>query len=220
MNTRAGALLLAATLTFAAHAQEASPPSAPDAPSASADAGNSAWNSLDFWKEAIRFSGFARLVGGYLDEEKATYLDYDDSISFGEHSLFALQTDVDFSEQFSFTTQLLAHASHRRDSGVEWAYLTYRPTRNWQFKAGKLRTPFFMYSDTLDVGLAYPWIVPPQQVYLPYVFPSILGSTPPGSSALRTGTLKRRSTGASLTTMSTSATDRLTRKSIICAASC
>ena len=174
MNTLSalvGALLLAATLAFAAYAQEASP----DAPSASAEAVNSAWHSLDFWKEAIRISGFARLVGGYLDEEKATYLDYDDSISFGEHSLFALQTDVDFSEQFSFTTQLLAHASHRRDSGVEWAYLSYRPTRNWQFKAGKLRTPFFIYSDTLDVGLTYPWIVPPQQVYLPYVFPEYIG---------------------------------------------
>ena len=171
MNThsaRAGALLLAATLTFAATAQEAYP-------TASAEAGNSKWNSLDFWKEAIRFSGFARLVGGYLDEERATYLDYDDSIDLGQHSLFALQADVDFSEQFSFTTQLLAHASKRRDSGLEWAYMTYRPTKNWQFKAGKLRTPFFKHSDTLDVGFAYPWVVPPQQVYNPAMFSTYTG---------------------------------------------
>ena len=178
MNTRsarAGALLLTAMLAFAARAQEASPPSAPDTPSASAEAGNSAWHSSGFWKEAIRFSGFARLIGGYLDEERATYLDYDDSIDFGQHSLFALQADVDFSEQFSFTTQLLAHTSHRRDSGLEWAYLSYRPTKNWQFKAGKLRAPFFMHSDTLDVGFAYPWIAPPQQVYVPYLFPDYTG---------------------------------------------
>ena len=174
MNTLSalvGALLLAATLAFAAYAQEASR----DAPSASAEAGNSAWHSLDFWKEAIRISGFARLVGGYLDEERATYLGYDDSIDFGQHSLFALQADVDLSEQFSFTTQLLAHTSSRRDSGLEWAYLSYRPTKRWQFRTGKLRTPFFMHSDTLDVGFAYPWVVPPQQVYNPAMFSNYTG---------------------------------------------
>ena len=166
---RSGALLLAAVLAFAAHAQEASPSSLPNAPSASTEAGHSAW------KEAIRFSGFARLVGGYLDEKEAIYQGYDDSIDFGQHSLFALQTEVDLNEQFSFTTQLLAHTSSRRDSGLEWAYLTYRPNERWQFKAGKLRTPFFMYSDIIDVGFAYPWVVPPKQVYTPYMFPDYTG---------------------------------------------
>ena len=119
--------------------------------------------------ERVRFSGFARLVGGVLDDGDAIYKGYDNAISFGQHSLFALQTDVALTETLSFTTQLLAHASATRDSGVEWAYLSWRPSNRWNFKAGKMRTPFYLHSDTIDVGYTYPWIIPPQQVYTPYV---------------------------------------------------
>ena len=125
--------------------------------------------------ERVRFSGFARLAGGYLDEGDASYQGYDNAIGYDQHSLFALQTDVALSETFSFTTQLLAHASEDRDTGLEWAYLTWRPSNSWNFKAGKLRTPFLFHSDTLDLGYAYPWIIPPQQVYTPYLFPNFTG---------------------------------------------
>ena len=125
--------------------------------------------------ERVRFSGFARVVGGAMDAEDASYQGYENSISFRQHSLFALQTEVDLTETFSFTTQLLAHASEQKDTGLEWAYLTWRPSNSWNFKAGRLRTPFYLYSDTLDVGYAYPWIIPPQQVYTPYLFPNFTG---------------------------------------------
>ena len=125
--------------------------------------------------ERVRFSGFARVVGGALDAEDASYLGYENSINFSQHSLFALQTEVDLTETFSFTTQLLAHASEDRDTGLEWAYLTWRPSNRWNFKAGRLRTPFYFHSDTLDLGYAYPWIIPPQQVYTPYLFPNFTG---------------------------------------------
>ena len=123
--------------------------------------------------ERVHFSGFARLVGGYLDAGDVHYAGYNDSLSFGQHSLLALQTDVELTETLSFTTQLLAHASATRDSGVEWAYLSWRPSSDWNFKAGKMRTPFYLHSDTLDVGYTYPWIIPPQQVYAPYLFPDL-----------------------------------------------
>ena len=125
--------------------------------------------------ERVRFSGFARLVGGYLAEGDASYQGYDNAIGYDQHSLFALQTDVALTRTFSFTTQLMAHASEDRDTGLEWAYLTWRPSNSWNFKAGKLRTPFLFHSDTLDLGYAYPWIIPPQQVYTPYLFPNFTG---------------------------------------------
>ena len=118
--------------------------------------------------DRVRFSGFARLVGGYLDDEDANYQGYDNAISFGQHSLFALQTDVELSETLSFTTQLLAHASAARDSGLEWAYLTWRPSNRWRLKAGKMHTPLYLHSKTNDVGFSYPWILLPRAVYTPY----------------------------------------------------
>ena len=125
--------------------------------------------------DRVRFSGFARLVGGYLDDGDANYQGYDNAISFGQHSLFALQTDIELTETLSFTTQLLAHASAGRDSGVEWAYLTWLPSRSWRFMAGKMRTPLYLHSDTIDVGFSYPWIIPPQAVYTPYTPSDITG---------------------------------------------
>ena len=144
-------------------------------PSASATASPSAKGAFSGLGDKVHFSGFARLVGGYLDDKHAIYQGYDDSIGFGEHSLFALQTDVDFSAKLSFTAQLLAHSSSTRDSGLEWAYLTYRPSQRWQFKGGKLRTPFLIYSDIIDVGFTYPWVIPPQQVYSPYMAANFTG---------------------------------------------
>jgi hypothetical protein len=39
-----------------------------------------------------------------------------------------------------------------------------------------MRSPFFQYSDVIDVGLAYPWISPPGQVYKEYMFSSFEGA--------------------------------------------
>jgi len=127
--------------------------------------------------ERIEFSGFGRLIGGYLDEKSVEYDGYSDNLSLSQQSLFALQTDVTVTEKLSLSAQLLAHSSEKRESGIEWLYLSYEPTQNWRFKLGKLRTPFFRYSDVIDVGFAYPWILPPQQVYTAYLFSNYEGSS-------------------------------------------
>lgn len=119
---------------------------------------------------SFHFSGFSRVVAGILDDENASFEGYDNSVSFGERSLLGVQLDARLNEHFSITSQALYHSSDERDSGIEWLYLTYRPSKSVRFKAGRMRTPFFNYSDVLDVGFAYPWISPPQQVYSAYLF--------------------------------------------------
>lgn len=133
--------------------------------------------ALSETSERLEFSGFGRVVGGYLDEESATYEGYSDSFSFTQQSLFALQSDLTITDTLSLSVQLLAHSSEARESGVEWLYLNYEPNQNWRFKIGKLRTPFFRYSDVIDVGFAYPWIMPPQQVYSGFLFSNYEGVT-------------------------------------------
>jgi hypothetical protein len=127
--------------------------------------------------DRVEFSGFGRLIGGYLDENSANYDGYSDDLSFSQQSLFALQTDVTITETLSMSAQLLAHSSEKRESGIEWLYLSYEPSQNWRFKLGKLRTPFFRYSDVIDVGFAYPWILPPQQIYSGYLFSNYKGGS-------------------------------------------
>lgn len=115
-------------------------------------------------------SGFARVVVGRLDEHYATFNGYDDGISASQESLVGIQADLKLPGKFTLSGQFVEHTGDYKESGVEWLYLSYRPTSNIQIKAGKQRTPFFEYSDVINVGYAYPWITPSIQVYSPYLF--------------------------------------------------
>ncbi|MAK90517.1 MAG: hypothetical protein CMI13_04685 [Oleibacter sp.] len=121
-------------------------------------------------------AGFARIVGGYMDGAGGQdYNGYTDDVSLQQESLLALQPTFSFTDTLSVTGQFIAHSDDNRDSGTEWAYLSYRPSNAWHFRAGKLRMPFFSYSDSLDVGYSYPWISPPAQVYRNYLFSTFEG---------------------------------------------
>jgi hypothetical protein len=115
------------------------------------------------------------VVLGYLDESNATYFGYDDGISINQQSLIGLQADYQILDNLSVAGQFVGHSSRQRESGLEWLYLTYAPTRSTQVKLGKQRIPFFNYSDFLDVGFAYPWITLPQQVYSSIFFSTFEG---------------------------------------------
>jgi len=129
----------------------------------------------DEFTDRFEFSGFGRIVAGYLDESNASYNGYSNEISITEQSLFALQSDVTITDTLRLSAQLLAHSDDNRESGLEWFYLNYEPNQNWRFKLGKLRTPFFRYSDVIDVGFSYPWITPPLQVYNGFLFSNYEG---------------------------------------------
>lgn len=121
-------------------------------------------------QKRVEFSGFARAVVGYLDDDNLSFLGYENNYSFGEQSLFAVRADATLTDKISVVVQAIAHTASNRDSGIQWLYLDYRPTKDWSFKLGRQRIPFFSYSDVIDVGFAYPWITPPTQVYTEYVF--------------------------------------------------
>ncbi|WP_339770624.1 hypothetical protein [uncultured Paraglaciecola sp.] len=123
----------------------------------------------------LQFSGFARAVAGYLDEDDAQYLGYENKISVAEQSLLGLQADYKIAEDFSATIQAIARTGDETDSGIEWLYVTYSPTNSLRFKLGRQRTPTYSYSDFVDVGFAYNWVSLPQQVYRQFLFPNYDG---------------------------------------------
>jgi len=125
----------------------------------------------------LEVSGFARVIGGYLDHDDRRFEGYTDEVSFGEQSLVAVQPTYSFNDKLSVTSQLIGHTNSDRDSGVEWAYLSYQPNSAWHLRAGKLRTPFFIYSDSIDVGYSYPWVTAPIQIYDNYMFSTFNGAS-------------------------------------------
>lgn len=122
---------------------------------------------------AVEFDGF--LTAGFAvhdQDEQASqsptkYLDsITDDLSFDNDSKFGLQITADVAEDMQVVAQILAAAADDNyDLDVEWAYLDYSLSENVSLRAGKAKEPVFLISDYFEVGYAYPWIRPPQEVY-------------------------------------------------------
>lgn len=113
----------------------------------------------------IALNGFASIVAGMTTSSDDRLYGYDDTLTFDQGSLFALQASSDLGEGLSVTAQVLARGEDDWDPDFEWAYVSYEANDNLRVLAGRQRIPFYMYSDFLDVSYAYPWISPPAGVY-------------------------------------------------------
>lgn len=124
----------------------------------------------------VEFSGFGSVVAGVRDHDiveddnfsvlDAPYAGYsNDKFSLEPDSLVGLQARADINDKASVTIQLLAEGANDWETNVDMAYLTYQVTDQFAWRAGRMRAPFFLYSDFVNVGYAYPWIRPPFEVY-------------------------------------------------------
>ncbi|MDF3013336.1 MAG: topoisomerase [Cellvibrio sp.] len=118
----------------------------------------------------FNFSGFLSVGGGMVDDENGpAYGGYDEEDFMIDNNLLGVQISSNVSDKVTATVQLTARSENDYEVDAEWAYLSWQATENSKIRAGRLRTPFYMYSDFLDVGYAYAWISPPQEVYyLPF----------------------------------------------------
>lgn len=96
----------------------------------------------------------------------------EDDVTVGQSWNFRLDTVAGiqlrhkFSQKISYTHQLLYRASDiERSLTTEWAYIAYKINPELQIKAGRLRRPLFMLSESLEVGFSYPWVRPPVEIY-------------------------------------------------------
>lgn len=113
----------------------------------------------------IRFNGFASIVGGSTTAKDESYLNYEDKLTFKQDSLFALQMTADMSEGLTAVGQLVARGQEGYEAGFEWAYLGYEINDQLSIKAGRIRNPAYYYSEFLEVGYAYHWLRPPNELY-------------------------------------------------------
>lgn len=116
-------------------------------------------------------------VNGFMSAGVAQVLDdryrYDvDTVgpeaSFRPDSMLGVQLDMTVNEQVRAITQLVGRGSEDFDARMEWAFLQWRAHRDHQLRIGRLRLPFFMMSEYLEVGYTYPWARPPIDVYRAY----------------------------------------------------
>lgn len=123
--------------------------------------------------EGVSVSGFLTVGATYGDKQllpNTEAVSQDGTIEntpgFTADSRLGLQISAKVNEDISITGQLLAKA-REENSNVEadWAFINYRASEQLSVRAGKIKFPTFLISDYYEVGYAYPWIRPPQEVY-------------------------------------------------------
>lgn len=117
----------------------------------------------------LQINGFINVTTGVLDNEdiidSPAAPGYDTTLGFDSQTLAGLQVSKRVNDNTSATLQLISRGSQGYETEAAWAYITYEATENTDIRFGRLRTPFFHYSDFLEVGYAYNWITPPGIVY-------------------------------------------------------
>ncbi len=89
---------------------------------------------------------------------------YRNSWSFKPESRAGIQAKYTVSPEFNMVAQLVTRGSDTKPS-LQWAYASYAPSKAWEFQLGRKRIPLYFYSDFQDVGVAYPWVAVPPELY-------------------------------------------------------
>ena len=124
----------------------------------------------------LKISGFGTITAGLATDSEKPRGPYDGDVTFKPDSLMGVQLYYSYDDKISATLQLTSRGMTDFDTKIEWAYLTYIADRNWSFKLGKFRTPFFEYSQSVDIGYSYHWVKPPESVYIP-LFSNLEGAS-------------------------------------------
>jgi hypothetical protein len=90
----------------------------------------------------------------------------ENKVGFTNDSRIGIQLSAKVNRDVSVTAQLLARGSDEDfNMKADWAFVSYRAADPVTIRGGKLKLTTFLVSDYIEVGYAYPWIRPPQEVY-------------------------------------------------------
>ena len=89
-----------------------------------------------------------------------------EDLTFEKDTRFGLQISSDITENMSVVAQVLGRGDQGNFNAIiEWAYIDYELHDTTSIHVGKIKQPVYLVNDYIEVGYAYPWIRPPQEVY-------------------------------------------------------
>lgn len=117
----------------------------------------------------LSINGFGTIGGTYMEGEDRT-LGIKDGIdkefSYKEDTKIGVQVRYRATDSLSFAAQAKVDALNEEyKPKLTWAYGSYQVNDALTIRAGRLSTPLYLKSDTLDIGYSYPWIRTPMEVY-------------------------------------------------------
>lgn len=101
------------------------------------------------------------------DESEAFYNNrINDQLSFESDTRIGIQITAAVTPALNVTAQLLAKdAKDTYEVEADWAYASYRLNDSTDLRAGRIKFPIFLASEYQEVGIAYPWVRPPEELY-------------------------------------------------------
>ena len=130
---------------------------------------------FDKYLQRIKFNGFASAGISTSDVEANHIIGINDSKNYQSDAIIALQANFRVNDKTEAVLQLSSRGSDRNDTEAEWAYIAYSFTPNLTVRAGRLRVPYYVASEYIEVGYAYPWVRPPIDIYNQAPFTSYYG---------------------------------------------
>lgn len=117
-----------------------------------------------------QFNGFGTLgithMGGESDLDYGIQGQTNDSWRGDQLSKLAVQMRYGITDTVSITGQLGTKPTQDSwEVGPGNLYLAWEASDNLTLRGGRLGTPIYMYSETLNVGFSYPWLRLPEEVY-------------------------------------------------------
>lgn len=113
----------------------------------------------------LNVNGFLSVGATMLDDNKASIASADNQGGFKQDTVLGLQVQKQVNDSTSATGQLVSRGSSDYNTEAAWAFVTYTANDDLDLRMGRLRIPFFQYSDFLEVGYAFNWVRPPSEVY-------------------------------------------------------
>ena len=121
-------------------------------------------SAIDYSWSGYGTAGYTRTDSAYVYERFASR-----SGSFKRDSILAVQANAEFDQHWNLTIQPVLAPSTRDDQKLEaslpWAFLSYRPSNDLLLRAGKMRMPMYLYSESLNIGVSYDFMHLPTEVY-------------------------------------------------------
>ena len=119
--------------------------------------------------EEWAFSSYGTL--GYATSDRSYRYErfIDDQGTIRRDSVLGAQLDLRWNPQWAATLQAKVAPSMGNDNkwGVNtaWAFVSWRPDNDWLLRAGKQRLPFYLNSESVDVGATYDLARLPGAIY-------------------------------------------------------
>lgn len=126
----------------------------------------------------LNLNGFLTFGSTRFKSQEGVYYSvaHDSSkVSYESDTKAGLQVSLDYLNDYTLTAQLIAKGADDYDPELSWFNLSYKFSQSLRGRAGRMRTPVYLFSENSDINYSYPMLRPSDEVYFQVLMERIEG---------------------------------------------